>query len=165
MITCPHCDTEEDDDDERFCASCGFELNKSNAPPPAENIEQTSKQETDEPETENESDVSKTVINDAIARLIFPDDRLFTIDESQRLVGRADLKTYTNKDSNLISRSHFTIYKESEKFFIKDGVTNVQNKPSENNTSVNDEKLTEDERELQNGDVILVSDVKMVFEV
>jgi len=52
MITCPHCDTEEDDDDERFCASCGFELNKSNAPPPAENIEQTSKQETDEPETE-----------------------------------------------------------------------------------------------------------------
>ena len=80
-------------------------------------------------------------------------------------VGRADLKTYTNKDSNLISRSHFTIYKENEKYFIKDGVTNVQNKPSGNNTSVNDEKLTEDERELQNGDVILVSDVKMVFEV
>ena len=75
------------------------------------------------------------------------------------------MKTFTNEEPNLISRSHFTIYKESEKFFIKDGVTNVQNKPSENNTSVNDEKLTEDEQELQNGDVILVSDVKMMFEV
>ena len=165
MITCPHCDAKEDDDNERFCASCGFELNKSNTPPPTENIEQTSEQETDELETENESDVGKTVINDVIAKLIFPEDHFIIIDESQTLVGRADLKTFTNEEPNLISRSQFTIYKESEKFFIKDGVTNVQNKPSENNTSVNDEKLTEDERELQNGDVILVSDVKMVFEV
>ena len=164
MKTCPSCH-EEDDDDERFCASCGFELNKSNAPPPAENIEQTSEQETDELETENESDVYVTATTDTNGKLIFPDKNAFTINNSQRLVGRADLKAYTNEDPNLISRSHFTIYKENEKFFIKDGVTNVQNKPSENNTSVNDEKLTEDGRELQNGDVILVSDVKIVFEV
>jgi pSer/pThr/pTyr-binding forkhead associated (FHA) protein len=165
MKTCPSCHEEENDDDERFCASCGFELNKSNAPPPAENIEQTSNQETDELETENESDVNVTTTTDTSGKLIFPDKNAFTIDNSQRLVGRADLKAYTNEDPNLISRSHFTIYKENEKFFIKDGVTNVQNKPSENNTSVNDEKLTKDERELQNGDVILVSDVKIVFEV
>ena len=122
MKTCPSCHEEEDDDDERFCASCGFELNKSNAPPPAENIEQTSEQETDELEIENESDVSKTIINEVIAKLIFPDDHFIIIDESQALVGRADLKTFTNEEPKLISRSQFTIYKESEKFFIKDGV-------------------------------------------
>ena len=165
MKTCPSCQEEDNDNDDRFCVQCGFELNKSNAPPPAENIEQTSEQETDELETENESDVNVTTTTDTNGKLIFPDKNAFTIDNSQRLVGRADLKAYTNEDPNLISRSHFTIYKENEKFFIKDGVTNVQNKPSENNTSVNDEKLTEDERELQNGDVILVSDVKIVFEV
>ena len=161
MKTCPSCNEEENDDDERFCIKCGFVFFKSDV----ENMEETSNQETDESKTENESDVSTTIIADTFGKLIFPDKSSVTIDDSQRLVGRADLKAHTNEDPNLISRSHFTIYKEDEKFFIKDGVTNVQNKPSENNTSVNDEKLTEDERELQNDDVILVSDVKMVFEV
>ena len=165
MKTCPSCHEEEEDDDERFCVSCGFELNKSNTPPPAENTEQTSNQETDELETENETTVNVMETTDTNGKLILPDKNAFIIDSCQRLVGRADLKTFTNEEPNLISRSQFTIYKESEKFFIKDGITNVQNKPSENNTSVNDEKLTDDERELQNGDVILVSDVKIMFEV
>ena len=103
--------------------------------------------------------------NISTGKLVFPDKTVFAIDDSQRLVGLADLRKHTKQEPNLISRSHFTIYKKNEKYFIKDGVTNVQNKASENNTSVNDEKLTEDERELQNGDVILVSDVKIVFEV
>ena len=102
--------------------------------------------------------------NISTGKLVFPDKTVFTIDDSQRLVGLADLRKHTKQEPNLISRSHFTIYKKNEKYFIKDGVTNVQNKASENNTFVNDEKLTEDERELENGDVILVSDVKMSFE-
>ena len=65
----------------------------------------------------------------------------------------------------LISRSHFTIYKRNEQYFIKDGITNVQDKPSEHNTFVNDEKLTEDEHKLENNDKIRVSDVEMTFEV
>ena len=44
-------------------------------------------------------------------------------------------------------------------------MTNVQNKASKNNTSVNGEELTDDEHELENGDKILVSDVEMLFEV
>ena len=75
------------------------------------------------------------------------------------------IKKYTKKDEKSISRSHFTIYKKDEKYFIKDGVTNVQNKPSENHTIVNEEKLSENERELKSGDKILVSDVLMLFEV
>ena len=165
MRTCPSCHEKENDDDERFCIKCGFELIKSDTAPRAENVEQTSNQEIDESKTENELDVNTEATDDTIGKLIFPDKSNFIIDESQRLVGRADLKVHTNEDPVLISRSHFTIYKKNEKYFIKDGVTNVQNKASENNTFVNDEKLTEDERELENGDVILVSDVKMSFEV
>ena len=165
MRTCPSCHEKENDDDERFCIKCGFELIKSDTAPRAENVEQTSNQEIDESKTENELDVNTEATDDTIGKLIFPDKTFFTIDDSQRLVGRANLMMHTNKESNLISRSHFTIYKKNEKYFIKDGVTNVQNKASENNTSVNDKTLTGDEQELENNDKILVSDVEMSFEV
>ena len=163
MKTCPIC-KEKNDDTERFCSKCG-EVNKSETPPHAENVQQTSSKETDELKTENESNANTTAANGSIGKLIFPDKTFFTIDDSQRLVGRANLMMHTNKESNLISRSHFTIYKKNEKYFIKDGVTNVQNKASENNTSINDKTLTGDEQELENNDKILVSDVEMSFEV
>ena len=164
MKTCPICN-EKNDDTERFCSKCGNEVNKSETPSHAENVQQTSSKETDELKTENESNANTTAANGSIGKLIFPDKTFFTIDDSQRLVGRANLMMHTNKESNLISRSHFTIYKKNEKYFIKDGVTNVQNKASKNNTSVNGEELTDDEHELENGDKILVSDVEMLFEV
>ena len=164
MKTCPICN-EKNDDTERFCSKCGNEVNKSETPSHAENLQQTSSKETDELKTENEPDVNTTASNRSTGKLIFPDKTFFTIDDSQRLVGRANLMMHTNKESNLISRSHFTIYKKNEKYFIKDGVTNVQNKASKNNTSINGEELTGDEHELENGDKILVSDVEMLFEV
>ena len=129
MKTCPIC-TEKNDDTQQFCSKCGNIVNKSETPSHAENVQQTSSKETDELKTENEPNVNTTTANGSIGKLIFPDKNSFTIDDSQRLVGRADLKMHTNKESNLISRSHFTIYKKNEKYFIKDGVTNVQNKAS-----------------------------------
>ena len=164
MKTCPICN-EKNDDNERFCASCGGEVNKSETPSHAENVQQTSSKETDELKTENEPNTNTTAANGSIGKLIFPDKTILTIDDSQRLVGLADLRKHTKQEPNLISRSHFTIYKKNEKYFIKDGVTNVQNKASKNNTSVNGEELTGDEHELENGDKILVSDVEMLFEV
>ena len=155
MKTCPACDEKKNDDDERFCMSCGLDLDKSKSPSNAENL-QTPNQETDD---------NTKVSNISTGKLVFPDKTVFTIDDSQRLVGLADLRKHTKQEPNLISRSHFTIYKKNEKYFIKDGVTNVQNKASENNTSVNGEELTGDEHELENGDKILVSDVEMLFEV
>jgi len=155
MKTCPACDEKKNDDDERFCMSCGLDLDKSKSPPNAENL-QTPNQETDD---------NTKVSNISTGKLVFPDKTVFTIDDSQRLVGLADLRKHTKQEPNLISRSHFTIYKKNEKYFIKDGVTNVQNKASKNNTSVNGEELTDDEHELENGDKILVSDVEMLFEV
>ena len=151
MKICPVCNEKENDDDERFCTSCGLELNASSnvisEHPPSKNIEIES------------SSNFKTQ-----GKLILHDHDILLIDDSQRLVGRTDLKKYTKKDEKSISRSHFTIYKKDEKYFIKDGVTNVQNKPSENHTIVNEEKLSENERELKSGDKILVSDVLMLFE-
>ena len=155
MKTCPACEEEENNDNERFCMSCGLDLDKSKSPSNAENL-QTPNQETDD---------NTKVSNISAGKLVFPDKTVFTIDDSQRLVGLADLRKHTKQEPNLISRSHFTIYKKNEKYFIKDGVTNVQNKASKNNTSVNGEELTDDEHELENGDKILVSDVEMLFEV
>jgi len=155
MKTCPACEEEKNNDNERFCMSCGLDLDKSKSPSNAENL-QTPNQETDD---------NTKVSNISTGKLVFPDKTIFTIDDSQRLVGLADLRKHTKQEPNLISRSHFTIYKKNEKYFIKDGVTNVQNKASKNNTSVNGEELTDDEHELENGDKILVSDVEMLFEV
>ena len=155
MKTCPACDEKKNNDNERFCMSCGLDLDKSKSPSNAENL-QTPNQETDD---------NTKVSNISTGKLVFPDKTVFAIDDSQRLVGLADLRKHTKQEPNLISRSHFTIYKKNEKYFIKDGVTNVQNKASENNTSVNGEELTGDEHELENGDKILVSDVEMLFEV
>ena len=155
MKTCPACDEKKNNDNERFCMSCGLDLDKSKSPSNAENL-QTPNQETDD---------NTKVSNISTGKLVFPDKTVFAIDDSQRLVGLADLRKHTKQEHNLISRSHFTIYKKNEKYFIKDGVTNVQNKASKNNTSVNGEELTGDEHELENGDKILVSDVEMLFEV
>ena len=155
MKTCPACEEEKNNDNERFCMSCGLDLDKSKSPSNAENL-QTPNQETDD---------NTKVSNISTGKLVFPDKTVFAIDNSQRLVGLADLRKHTKQEHNLISRSHFTIYKKNEKYFIKDGVTNVQNKASKNNTSVNGEELTGDEHELENGDKILVSDVEMLFEV
>ena len=155
MKTCPACEEEKNNDNERFCMSCGLDLDKSKSPSNAENL-QTPNQETDD---------NTKVSNISTGKLVFPDKTVFAIDDSQRLVGLADLRKHTKQEPNLISRSHFTIYKKNEKYFIKDGVTNVQNKASKNNTSVNGKELTGDEHELENGDKILVSDVEMLFEV
>ena len=115
MKICLICN-EKNDDHERFCASCGNEVNKSETPSRAENLQQTSSKETDELKTENEPDVNTTASNRSTGKLIFPDKTILTVDNSQRLVGRADLKMHTNKESNLISRSHFTIYKKNERY-------------------------------------------------
>ena len=155
MKTCPACEEEKNNDNERFCMSCGLDLDKSKSPSNAENLQTPTKETDDNPKVSHIS----------TGKLVFPDKTVFAIDDSQRLVGLADLRKHTKQEHNLISRSHFTIYKKNEKYFIKDGVTNVQNKASKNNTSVNGEELTSDEHELENGDKILVSDVEMLFEV
>ena len=140
MKICPICNEKENDDDERFCISCGLELTKSSNVTLDNPKDSTSKNI----EIESNSDFKMQ------GKLLLSDNHVLSIDNSQRLVGRTDLKKYTKKD---------------EKYFVRDGVTNVQNRPSENHTMVNDKKLSENEHELKHGDKILVSDVIIMFEV
>ena len=164
MKICSDCGEKNNDDDTRFCMSCGSDLNKPELSQNNKTDESDFDPELNEPQIKNESSES-TILVEKIGKLILPDKTFFIIENSQKLVGRTNLKQYTKNDLESISRSHFTIYKKDEKYFIKDGVTNVQNKPSANHTFLNDEKLTEIEFELKNNDKILVSDVEMLFEV
>ena len=139
MITCQSCKS-ENSDEEKFCLNCGDKFS---------------------------DDMTKTVMivpnKDKVGKLVFPNDESYEIDNSQRLIGRADLQRFTKEDPTLISRSHFTIYRTEEKFIIKDGNTNVQNKPSKQGLLINGEKPETTEIILKNGDKILISDIELSF--
>ena len=139
MITCQNCNSENSDEYE-FCDECGAKFS---------------------------DDTMKTVLintkNSSSGKLVFPNDESYEIDTSQRLIGRADLQKFTKEDPTLISRSHFTIFKCNNKFVIKNGSTNVQNKPSEQGILINDKKPETDEIELKNRDKILISDIELSF--
>jgi len=68
--------------------------------------------------------------------LVFPDNTEQPIPPSQWLIGRADLAKYLSDPEKApeISRGHLTVFQEGEKFFIEDGKTMVQDKPSSNKT-------------------------------
>ncbi len=68
--------------------------------------------------------------------LVFPDNTEQPIPPSQWLIGRTDLAKYLPdpKKANEISRGHLTVFQEGDRFFIEDGTTMVQRKPSTNKT-------------------------------
>ena len=125
----------------------------TNTPDSSTNTTTTIKEETTPP-------VTKTGL------LIFPDDSKIVIDDSQRLVGRVNLKEFSKDDLNLISRGHFTVFRDNGIFYIADGSTNVQEKPSEHHTLINDSDITNNgPKELSDGDVVKISDVQMRFQL
>jgi hypothetical protein len=68
--------------------------------------------------------------------LVFPDNSEQPIPPSQWLIGRTDLAKFLTdpKKANEISRGHFTVFQEGNRFFVEDGTTMVQRKPSSNKT-------------------------------
>ena len=155
MKTCLQCKEKENDNDERFCMSCGADMYGAD-------VQTTSKNST-KSITTLLNEPTQITHNKSPARLILDDKTLTIVDNSHRLIGRADLKSYTNKDPSLISRSHFTVYRQELRYLIKDGVTAVQDKPSKEGTLLNGEPL-DTETELKNGDKITVSDIEIIFE-
>ena len=101
---CPLCSTERVVG-ETYCANskCGYEFGETTKPEQQTKPQDTALQTDEEWLKEHKESTGK---------LIFPDKTPVSIDNSQRLVGRADLKKYTKQDPMLISRSHFTIYKK-----------------------------------------------------
>ena len=66
--------------------------------------------------------------------------------EHQKVIGRAELSNEIKMQGNdplQVSRQHFTVYSESNKFYIADGTTSVQEKPSSNHTKVNGKDITD----------------------
>ena len=163
MVICTVCNIENKTEDS-FCTQCGNVIsqttNKEENPVVNENSEESSVVIENSGENESQESSSKK------GKLVFPDDSEIEIDESQRLVGRADLKKFLDSDSNDISRGHFTVYEEDNKYFLEDGSTNVQYKPSAEHTILNDEDITEKGRkELKDGSTIKISELVIHFKM
>jgi len=137
------------------------EPQQASPPEPQQASPPEPQQDTPQSNVEEPSEVSNT---SKTGKLVFPDDSKIEIDESQRLVGRADLIKFSNEDPKLISRGHFTIYEKNAKYYINDGNTIVQEKPSTHHTFLNEEDITDKGKvELSDGDIIKVSEVEISF--
>lgn len=151
MIICSNCD-KEINEEESFCTECGFNISE------ATNNEEIPTNDQNVEESKSHEPTLKT------GKLVFPDDSEIEIDKSQRLLGRADLKKFLDSDSNNISRGHFTVFEENDKYYLEDGSTNVQYKASEKHTILNEEDITgKGKIELNDNDTIKVSDVTIHF--
>ncbi|HVG37162.1 MAG TPA: zinc-ribbon domain-containing protein [Thermoplasmata archaeon] len=98
--------------------------------PDLADVEDESPAEATEPEEELPAEPPKA------GYLVFPDDTEQPIPPSQWLIGRTDLAKFLPdpKKANEISRGHLTVFQEGDRFFVEDGTTMVQRKPSTNKT-------------------------------
>ena len=65
-----------------------------------------------------------------------------------------------NEDPLQVSRKQFTISKESDSYYIEDGITSVQDKASGNHTTLNGKDITDQgKHELNDGDTIGIATV------
>jgi pSer/pThr/pTyr-binding forkhead associated (FHA) protein len=104
--------------------------------------------------------------------LLLPDGSEIQLTPSQRLIGRVDLARFVSpQDINMISRGHVTVYQDNTQFFVEDGRTMVQDRPSLNRTWMVQAGQRNDitgvgRCELQDGDEIDVAGViKLLFKL
>jgi len=175
MEQCPQCKTERTPG-ENFCDSCGHKYTIS-----SESTPQTeSPPQTQSPSKESESledyekgylarmsaDESKpetTNNNPTQGVILIPtsnnsSEETIHFDENPKTVGRADVSEVLksrNADPLQVSRKQFTIFKESNEYYLEDGKTSVQDTPSGNHTVVNGTDITgKGKIKLNNNDVI-----------
>ena len=155
MTKCWACG-QENQAGEQFCEACGIKLEAGGAEaqpvdqPELEEPDQPELEEPDQPELEEpdqpqleepdqpqlEEPEPEPAPTPKAGYLVFPDKTEKQIAPSQWLIGRADLVKYVSdpERTNEISRGHLTVFQEGEKFFIEDGKTMVQDRPSTNKT-------------------------------
>ena len=102
------------------------------------------------------------------ACLKFSNNYEISFSDTQQVIGRSELSATAKTlgaDPLEISRQHLTIYSESNKCYIVDGTTSVQEKPSSNHTKVNGKDITDQGAiELNDGDEIqFATTVKAIF--
>ena len=160
----PTCNFSNLPDDSAFCTECGTPLGApqqvsppSPPPPPKPEPQQVS------PPPSPPKPSGPT--------LELPNNTTIQIDAAAKVLGRNELLSYLSSlqgvDPMVISRQHFTILQENDKYYIEDGDTIVQDKASTNHTYLNGEDITgKGKRELSNGAVIdLANTVKLTFRI
>ena len=163
MEQCPQCKTERVQD-ENFCDNCGHKyaeisVDESQQTPEQQTPEQqtpeqqTPEQQTPEQQTPEQQTPSAQLIDTVPQGILYIQDTTnssneFPIhfDENPKIIGRSDISEFV-KDQNLdplqVSRQQCTIFKEGDDYYIEDGITSVQDKPSGNHTSVNGQDISE----------------------
>ena len=172
MEKCPQCNADRIPD-ENFCDSCGHKYTtESKANVSAPQVENNGGEqsfddyekdylkrmeaESNEPETnenvqETNENVQETNENGGPRGAIWipssnGGEQPFYFEFEQKTIGRMDVSEYLksqNIDPLQVSRKQFTFYIEDEKYYIVDGTTSVQEKPSGNHTTVNGKDITE----------------------
>src|SRR5207245_10313844 len=113
------------------------------APPAADGTEPEGEGSPDLADVEDEGPAEATEPEEELPAeppkagyLVFPDNTEQPIPPSQWLIGRTDLAKFlpNPKQANEISRGHLTVFQEGDRFFVEDGTTMVQRKPSTNKT-------------------------------
>ena len=189
MEKCPQCNADRIPD-ENFCDSCGHKYateSKANVSAPQvdnsggeQSFDDYEKDylkrmeaESNEPEVneyveETNENVEETNENSEPRGAIWipssnGGEQPFYFEFEQKTIGRMDVSEYLksqNIDPLQVSRKQFTFYIEDGKYYIVDGTTSVQEKPSGNHTTVNGKDITEQGAiELNSGDKIGMSTV------
>ena len=178
MDKCPQCNSNRIPD-ENFCDSCGHKYaapSKSETPKVESNSESKSFDDYEKDYLErlegksSESEVNTSEVNTSEQTggavwipNVSGNEQPIYFEFEQKTIGRMDVSEYLksqNIDQLQVSRKQFTFYTEDGKFYIVDGKTSVQEKPSGNHTTVNGKDITEQGPiELHTNDVIGMSTV------
>lgn len=171
MEQCPQCKTERTLG-ENFCDNCGHKYTTSSKSQP-ETQQQSQSQESKSFEdyekdylariSTDESQPETTNNNPTRGAILIPtpnnsSEETIYFDESPKTVGRTDVSEVLksrNADPLQVSRKQFTIFKESNEYYLEDDKTSVQDTPSGNHTVVNGTDITgKGKIKLNNNDVI-----------
>jgi len=182
MRTCsnPACNFSNLPDDSAFCTECGTPLGAppqqappppQQAPPPPQQAPPPPQQAPPPPQQAPPPPQQAPPPPPPTGgpRLELPDNSIIQIDDAAKVLGRSEMLNYLGSlqgiDPMIVSRQHFTVFQENDKYFIEDGDTVVQDKPSINHTYLNGEDITgKGKKELNDGAVIdLANTVKLTF--
>ena len=166
LTICAYCESDVAEDD-AFCTVCGKLAAGDSKKEESKKIEPKKEEKVSTPSSQSKKvETTKTSDEPKTGNLVLPDGSKIEIDKSQRLVGRVDLAQFSDDDSENISRGHFTVFEDNGTYYIQDGSTNVQEKPSKNHTFKNEEDITDKGRvQLSDDDIIKVSTVEINFKL
>mgnify|MGYP001320794403 CR=1 FL=1 len=168
MENCPQCNNPRVPGED-FCDECGHKYSAQPDPqtqPDPKSLEEYEKDyvarvipDDGEPETGDGGDGG----SQGGPFIEIPGSNPIYFEDNPKTVGRSDVSDLLksrNEDPLQVSRKQFTISKESDSYYIEDGITSVQDKASGNHTTLNGKDITDQgKHELNDGDTIGIATV------